>query len=155
MTSGDPDTVESLPGSYEKEASLRINCTSVIAEIRELFERYEGALLEGDVDTLVDLFWNSPHTVRYGFSENGYGAAEISLQRHAADYSSGPKQERGRLEIMAIGSDLALVNMEFIVTGSGNRGRQSQTWVRFPEFGWKVVSAHVSQISNSPESTAK
>jgi hypothetical protein len=23
-------------------------------------------------------------------------------------------------------------------------GRQSQTWVRFPDLGWKVVSAHVS-----------
>ena len=25
-------------------------------------------------------------------------------------------------------------------------GRQSQSWVRFPDLGWKVVSAHVSTI---------
>jgi AtzH-like len=29
-------------------------------------------------------------------------------------------------------------------------GRQSQTWVRFPGLGWKVVSAHVSAMSAPP-----
>ena len=29
--------------------------------------------------------------------------------------------------------------------GPGKIGRQSQTWVRFPE-GWRVVAAHVSSI---------
>ena len=26
-------------------------------------------------------------------------------------------------------------------------GRQSQTWVRFPDVGWKVIAAHVSMVS--------
>ena len=29
-------------------------------------------------------------------------------------------------------------------------GRQSQTWVRFPDAGWKVIAAHVSMIDNKP-----
>jgi len=29
-------------------------------------------------------------------------------------------------------------------------GRQSQTWVRFPGFGWKVVAAHVSTMNEAP-----
>ena len=29
-------------------------------------------------------------------------------------------------------------------------GRQSQTWVRFPDLGWKVVTAHVSTMTAAP-----
>ena len=29
-------------------------------------------------------------------------------------------------------------------------GRQSQTWVRFPDTGWKVIAAHVSMIDKDP-----
>ena len=29
-------------------------------------------------------------------------------------------------------------------------GRQSQTWVRFPDVGWKVIMAHVSMIDKEP-----
>ena len=29
-------------------------------------------------------------------------------------------------------------------------GRQSQTWVRFPNDGWKVIMAHVSMIDKEP-----
>jgi Protein of unknown function (DUF3225) len=34
------------------------------------------------------------------------------------------------------------------VRGRDQIGRQSQTWVRFPQ-GWKVVSAHVSYIDTN------
>ncbi|MGH7373530.1 MAG: AtzH-like domain-containing protein [Candidatus Rokuibacteriota bacterium] len=29
-------------------------------------------------------------------------------------------------------------------------GRQSQTWVRFPDLGWKVITAHVSTMNAVP-----
>jgi hypothetical protein len=35
---------------------------------------------------------------------------------------------------------------EFQRDGSTKTGRQSQTWVRFPE-GWRVVAAHVSLMA--------
>jgi hypothetical protein len=38
------------------------------------------------------------------------------------------------------------------VRGRDLIGRQSQTWVRFPDLGWKVVSAHVSTMSGAPQS---
>ena len=56
----------------------------------------------------------------------------------------GLKEKRIRLEILLLGRDLATVNLEFKVRGRDVAGRQSQTWVRFPELGWKVVAAHVS-----------
>ena len=40
-----------------------------------------------------------------------------------------------RLEILTLGRDLATVNLEFKVRGRDLIGRQSQTWVRFPDLG--------------------
>jgi Protein of unknown function (DUF3225) len=62
----------------------------------------------------------------------------------------GLKERRIRLEILTLGRDLATVNLEFKVRGKDLIGRQSQTWVRFPELGWKVVSAHVSTMNAAP-----
>jgi hypothetical protein len=49
---------------------------------------------------------------------------------------------------LTLGRDLATINLEFKVRGQNRIGRQSQTWVRFPDLGWKVVSAHVSAIDD-------
>jgi len=48
--------------------------------------------------------------------------------------------------ITTFGRDLATAMTEFRREGSANVGRQSQTWVRFPD-GWKVVAAHVSVVA--------
>jgi hypothetical protein len=45
------------------------------------------------------------------------------------------------------------VNLEFKMRGQDMIGRQSQTWVRFPGLGWKVISAHVSGMSAPPRPT--
>ena len=65
----------------------------------------------------------------------------------------GTKEKRIRLEILTLGRDLATVNLEFKVRGQDVIGRQSQTWVRFPSVGWRVVSAHVSAMSAPPSPT--
>jgi hypothetical protein len=53
------------------------------------------------------------------------------------------------LDILTLGRDFATVNLVFKVRGKDLIGRQSQTFVRFPEDGWKVVSAHVSTSDGS------
>lgn len=122
-----------------------LNHTAVVAEITALFERYEQALIDKDVAVLDATFWNDPHTIRYALRENGYGFDEIHAARVAAPKTAGgTKQSRIRLEILTIGQDVATVNLEFQMRGRPEPGRQSQTWVRFPDVGWKVVSAHVS-----------
>jgi len=124
------------------------NIPEVVAEVRELFEGYERALADGDIDVLDRTFWNSPHTVRYSFREHGYGFDEIHAHRLRRSPGPGIKESRRRLEILTLGRDLATVNLEFTVRGTGAIGRQSQTWVRFPDLGWKVVSAHVSTMED-------
>lgn len=120
------------------------NIPEVIEEVRQLFERYERALTDRDVEVLDDTFWNSPHTIRYALNEHGYGFDEIHEHRVARRPGPGIKEKRIRLEILTLGRDFATTNLEFKLRGRALTGRQSQTWIRFPGLGWKVVGAHVS-----------
>ena len=126
---------------------LTPNIPEVVAEVRERFERYEQALIDKNVDVLDATFWNSPSTIRYAMTEHGYGFDEIHAHRVARPPGPGIKEKRIRLEILTLGRDFATVNLEFKVRGRDLIGRQSQTWVRFPDVGWKVVSAHVSTMN--------
>ena len=130
--------------------SLEVNREDVVEEIRELFESYESALVCKDVQILDKSFWDSPHTIRYAMHENGYGFGKIHQHRVARKKGRGIKARRRRLEILTLGDSFATVNLEFDVTDSDDIGRQSQTWVRFPDLGWKVVSAHVSIMDREP-----
>ncbi|PTM38638.1 AtzH-like domain-containing protein [Bosea sp. 124] len=125
---------------------LTPNLPDIVAEVAALFERYEQALIDKTVDVLDATFWNSPHTIRYALHENGYGFAEIHGHRVARPPGPGIKEKRIRLEILTLGRDIATVNLEFKVRGRDLIGRQSQSWVRFPDLGWKVISAHVSTM---------
>lgn len=129
---------------------LTPNVPEVVAEVRDLFERYEQALVDRNVEVLDTTFWDSPHTIRYAMNENGYGFNEIHAHRIARRPGPGIKEKRIRLEILTLGRDLATVNLEFKVRGRELVGRQSQTWVRFPALGWKVVAAHVSTMNDAP-----
>jgi hypothetical protein len=123
-----------------------VNNPEVLAELEALYPRYEQALVTNDVDTLLDLFWHSPHVMRFGATENLYGLAEIEAFRKARPAANLARTVR-RLDIVSFGRDFASITLEFErTTPSGlTRGRQSQTWVRFPE-GWRIVAAHVSLL---------
>ena len=125
-------------------AELPINLPDVVEEVRVLFERYEVASVDRDVQVLDDTFWKSPHTIRYAMQEMGYGWDEIHAFRVGRKPGPSIKEVRRRLVITTFGRDFATVNLEFKVTGKDLIGRQTMTWVRFPDVGWKVVSAHVS-----------
>ncbi len=125
--------------------SLEINAPAVLAEVTAAFMRYEDALVHNKVEVLDELFWDSPHTLRYGATENLYGAAEIQAFR-ASRPSTGLMRELTRTVITTYGQDFATANTEFVRPGSTAIGRQSQTWVRTPE-GWRVVAAHVSLLA--------
>jgi hypothetical protein len=120
---------------------MLINDPQVIAEVTAAFHAYERALMADDIPAMDALFHHADTTVRYGVGEVLYGIDEIRAFRKGRGGS--PQRTLGRVAIAAYGSDFATANAEFFREGSDRRGRQSQSWVRFPE-GWKVVSAHVS-----------
>ncbi|VWX61931.1 conserved hypothetical protein [Burkholderiales bacterium 8X] len=124
--------------------SLEINRADVVAEVTAAFERYERALVANDVAVLDELFWDSPHTLRYGATENLYGYDEIKAFR-AGRPADGLQRELLRTVITTYGTDFATANVEFRRHSSPRTGRQSQTWMRTAQ-GWRVVSAHVSLL---------
>ena len=122
--------------------TLEINLPEVHAEVSAVFARYEEALVTNQRAVLDELFWNSPHTLRYGFSENHYGHADIRAFRASLPVQSPPR-ELLRTVITTYGRDFATANVEFRREGSREIGRQSQTWIRTAN-GWRVAAAHVS-----------
>jgi hypothetical protein len=125
--------------------TLAINLPDVLAEVTAVFARYEDALVHNKVEVLDELFWDSPHTLRYGATENLYGYAAIQAFR-AGRPSQGLERSLLKTVITTYGADMATANVEFQRTGSAKTGRQSQTWMRTAE-GWRVVSAHVSLLA--------
>ncbi|MFM7505476.1 MAG: oxalurate catabolism protein HpxZ [Rubrivivax sp.] len=123
---------------------MDINLPDVHAEVSALFARYEAALVANDTAVLDQLFWASPHTVRYGVAENLYGIDEVRAFR-AARPAQGLARSLQRTVVTTYGRDAATAMTEFRREGGNKLGRQSQTWVRMPQ-GWRVVAAHVSLI---------
>ena len=124
---------------------MDINLPEVLAEVTAVFQRYEQALVGNDVAVLDELFWHSPHTLRYGASENLYGYDAIRAFR-AARSPQGLARALHNTVITTYGRNFATANTEFQRPGSDQSGRQSQTWLR-TEQGWRVVAAHVSLLA--------
>ena len=126
------------------QIDMPTNLPDVLAEVSAAFMRYEQALVSNDVAVLDELFWKSPHTLRYGATENLHGYDAIQAFR-AGRPSQGLARELMNTVITTFGHDFATANTEFQRAGSDRPGRQSQTWMRTGE-GWRVVSAHVSLL---------
>ena len=129
---------------------LTPNIPEVVDEVRGLFERYEQALIDKNVEVLDATFWNSPHTIRLANNEHGYGFDRIHAFRVSRPPGPGTKEKRLRLDIVTVGRDIATATLVYKVRGREMTGRQMQTWVRFPDVGWKVIAAHVSTIDKEP-----
>jgi Protein of unknown function (DUF3225) len=121
---------------------MLINDPTTFAAVSAAFDAYEQALTTNDVAMLDTLFWNSPHTLRYGATENlqGYEAIrEFRAQR------PGKGLMRTVLDrsITTFGLDYAVANITFMRNGEPRIGRQSQSWAKIGS-DWRVVAAHVS-----------
>lgn len=123
-----------------------INDPTVVAELRALYPRYEEALVNNDVDTLMAMFWAGPQVMRFGVTENLHGPEELAAFRKGRPAANLARTVT-RLDIVSFGSDFASITLEFERTSASGitRGRQSQVWVRLAE-GWRIVQAHVSLL---------
>lgn len=126
---------------------MDIDLPDVKSEVEAAFARYEEALVTNDVETLEALFWDDPHTIRYGVAENLYGMDEIRAFRRAR-LPVGLMRRIERTVITTYGRDFATASTLFYRDSiPGKTGRQMQTWARMPE-GWRVVAASVSMIDD-------
>ena len=123
---------------------IEINIPEVVAEVEKAFARYERALVSNDIAELDALFWKSPHTLRYGVTENLYGYDEIAAFRGRRP-AINLARDLLKTVITTYGRDFATANAEFKRIGATKTGRQSQVWLR-TEAGWRCVAAHVSLL---------
>ena len=130
------------------EPHMNINQPDTHAELTAAFGRYEDALVNNRVEVLDELFWPSEHTVRYGVGENLYGIEEIRAFRKARP-SVHLARTLQRTVITTFGSDAGTAMTEFVRDNAEVIGRQSQTWMRLPGLGWRVVAAHVSLMKSA------
>jgi hypothetical protein len=129
----------------------QINEPALVAELTTLAWQYEQALVNNDVPTLDALFWDAPEVTRFGATENLYGADEIRAFRRARPAVNLAREVQS-FHVTTFGDDTGVVLIEFRRTVEGviRYGRQSQTWRRFGNGGWKVVSAHISVLASKP-----
>lgn len=134
---------------------LMPNDPQSLAEVTAAFEAYETALLSNDVLALQNFFWESPHAVRYGVTEQLYGHSEIAAFR-AARVPNFSQRTPLKKSITTIGDSFASVMYEYIsnFSGGSRHGRQSQTWAKI-DGTWKIISAHVSLADDPHEDTRK
>ena len=126
---------------------MTINDPATVAELADLYPRYEQALLTNDVETLTAMFWAAPEVMRFGVTENLYGIEQLEAFRKGRP-AAGLARTVKRLDIVAFGTDYGSITLEFermAADGRLVRGRQSQVWVRLPG-GWRIVAAHVSLL---------
>jgi ketosteroid isomerase-like protein len=124
---------------------MEINRPDVLAEVTDVFERYEAAFQCNDIEVLDELFWDDSRVVRFGVAEDNYGIAEVRAFR-AGQSADDLRRTLTRRTIATFGDSAAIAFIEFRRDASGVEGRQSQTWARTAD-GWKVVAAHVSHVS--------
>ncbi len=126
-----------------------------MAEVEAVSDAYERALVDNDVEALTGFFWDSPHALRFGVTEELYGAEAIGEFRKARKAMFLDRKTLRR-EVVALGADLAMVTIEFeiVVFGNPRHGRQSQVWAQLPGVGWRVISAHVSHRVTPQTATA-
>lgn len=124
---------------------MEVDLPGIRDEVAAAFARYERALVSNDVAALDALFRHDARTIRYGGSENLYGIEEIRGFRQARS-PAGLERRLARTVITTYGKTFATASTLFYRERlPGKVGRQTQSWVRFPE-GWKIVAAHVSVI---------
>ena len=84
--------------------------------------------------------------MRFGVGESLFGYEAIAAFRVARSGGS-PLRTLQSTQIVCFNEAYAVATTEFKREGESRIGRQSQVWVKFPDHGWRIVSAHVSLVA--------
>jgi hypothetical protein len=122
---------------------LDIDRPGTVAEVRAAFLAYEAALVDHDLPTLDDAFWDDPRVIRYGIADAQRGPGAVADWRRNAGPVPRDRVLRDT-QVTAFGDDLAIVWTHF-TDEIGGVGRQSQVWARVGG-AWCIVAAHVSRV---------
>ena len=119
------------------------------AEVVELFEIYESALVRNDVAVLDAMFVATDDVLRFGIADVQRGHDELVAWRAGATPVDARRRITSR-SVAGLAPGVVAVDVTFANGDDPVIGRQSQTWVRRPE-GWRIARAHVSTIPRPAE----
>src|SRR3954469_10377516 len=117
------------PPPETRRAPMDINLPDVVAEVTAAHLKYNQALASDDLDTLDELFWKDPRTLRYGPNGTLLGHAAISAFRRGRKIKATPRVLKNTV-VTTFGRDTGTTNTETTKPGSTVIGRRSQTWIR-------------------------
>lgn len=135
------------------EAQSARKSGDVEREVREVFDKWSTALTRGDKKTYLDTFWNSPRLVIRVASGEWRGAEAYRKRIEAAQLPPGSPSDYRNVEVVALGSDAAVVTYERPAPGQANAAagdalifRGTVVFTRTAD-GWKIAAWHAHSVS--------
>lgn len=125
----------------------------VESEVRQVFDKWSTALTRGDKKTYLDTFWNSPRLVIRVASGEWRGADAYRKRIEAAQLPPGNPTDYRKVEVVALGSDAAVVTYERPAPAQANTTageslifRGTVVFTRTAD-GWKIAAWHAHSVS--------
>ena len=122
-------------------------------EVREVFDKWSTALTRGDKKTYLDTFWNSPRLVIRVASGEWRGAEAYRKRIEAAQLPPGNPSDYRKVEVVALGTEAAVVTYERPAPGQANATageslifKGTAVFVHTPD-GWKIAAWHAHSVS--------
>lgn len=122
-------------------------------EVREVFDKWSTALTRGDKKTYLDTFWNSPKLIIRVASGEWRGFDAYRKRIEAAELPPGNPADYRKVEVVALGSDSAVVTYERPAPGQANAVageslifRGTVVFTRTTD-GWKIAAWHAHSVS--------
>ena len=121
---------------------MDINRPEIVAEIADVFARYESGLRLADTALLDTLFWDNPATIRYGADEILHGHDEIVVF-NARRRPLGDTRKLAQTVITTYGTDAATVSTLFLETPPGRSAGRCRPGCACRTVGalWRHMSA--------------
>ena len=117
-------------------------------ELQAAFDRYEEALMAGDVTGQNGSFWSDPSVVRVDGDGPVIGPQALAEFR-ARRPTPGPRRLRDLHVVRSPGDTVVIVSVNERLSPDGEvtgLGTQTQVWARTEE-GWRVIAAVVSPMT--------
>lgn len=115
-------------------------------EVREVFDKWSTALTRGDKKAYLDTFWNSPRLVIRVANGEWRGAEAYRKRIDAAQLPPGSPSDYRNVEVVALGSDAAVVTYERPAPGQANAAAGESLIFRgtvvftHTADGWKIAA---------------
>jgi hypothetical protein len=117
-------------------------------ELKAAFDRYEEALMAGDIAGQTGSFWSDPSVVRVDGDGPVIGPQALAEFR-ARRPPPGPRRLRDLHVVRSPGDTVVIVAVNERLSPDGEvtgLGTQTQVWARTEE-GWRVIAAVVSPMT--------